>query len=159
MTLFKSDAAKLAEPPAPALANMVSIDGRGEKNILLKKGDSLSNHLGEIMQGEMYHYVSAGEWSIMDVLGEILKRTGAAKLFIATWTATETQARILIQLLKEKKITELHLLFDNKVPNRTPEMFQLAKYNATRIGVCRCHAKVMVIENDEWHISISGSAN
>ena len=89
----------------------------------------------------------------------ILLKTGPAKVWMTTWTITEEPMRILLDLIKTGYISELSAVLDYRIEKRKPEAFQLASNIITRIKLTKCHAKVAVIRNEEWNVTIVGSAN
>jgi hypothetical protein len=56
-------------------------------------------------------------------------------------------------------ISELNAVLDYRIERRKPEAFQLANNIITRIKLTKCHAKVLVIRNETWDVTIIGSAN
>ena len=115
--------------------------------------------IGEITMNETIPYVSMGEWSSHDLLFHILKQTGLANVYISTWSVSEDAVRQLIAKLKGSQIAKLFCVFDWRVKLRRPEAFELARFNIADIRLTTCHAKVTVIQNENWSIAIVGSAN
>ena len=56
-------------------------------------------------------------------------------------------------------ILELKGIFDYRNGIRKPAELQFLEKISTEIKPAKCHAKVTVLENDNWGISIVGSAN
>jgi hypothetical protein len=94
-----------------------------------------------------------------ELLDYILQRTGAAQVYIATWSISEEGARYLTDLVQKGLITELQGLFDFRSTNRHPEAFHLAKQSVSKLRLYPCHAKVTLIINHDWQIAVNGSAN
>lgn len=124
-----------------------------------KRFDRCEKTIGDIKMDECIHYVSAGEWSMHDVLIHLLNQTGSADVWIASWSITEDPCRQLIKAIDAGAIKNLSILFDWRVKIRCPEAHQLAKATATQCYLTSCHAKTTVIQNDKWNIAIIGSAN
>lgn len=112
-----------------------------------------------ITPGHSYHYATAGLWSTHDLLLHILRQTGPARIWIATWSMTEDACRVLVQGIQEGIIADLRLLIDSRVITRNASAYAFVKAHAEKTRITACHAKVTVIENDEWSISMVGSAN
>ena len=108
--------------------------------------------IGNISQGETIHYATSGAWNAHELLEHLLKITGPAKVYLTTWAMSENPVRSILNLIDQGLITELNCVFDLKVQDRAPKVFQLIQ------GISS-HAKVFVIQNDSWAISNSGSAN
>lgn len=105
------------------------------------------------------HFACMVEWSMHELLDYLLKLTGPAKVYIATWSISEEAARYLTELVNKRQITELFGLFDFRSTNRHPEAFHLAKQSVSMLRLYPVHAKVTCIVNDDWQICINGSAN
>lgn len=114
---------------------------------------------GQIGKGDCIHYASMGEWSMHDLLKHLLQQTGPAKVYVATWSASPEGCKQVINLMNEGQITEMNAVFDWRIKIRTPESLQLARMNFAKVHLNTCHAKVTVIENEDWQIAIVGSAN
>jgi hypothetical protein len=129
------------------------------KVIVAKEASQLQDLIGELEPECNYHFSTAGAWSLHDMIALTCQKIGASRLFLSTWTITEEPMRTLFQLIQEGRITELNCLFDYRIEKRKAEAFQLAKVNAARVKLTKVHAKVAVLLNDQWGVSIIGSAN
>jgi hypothetical protein len=156
--LFNSSEIKDFQQPQHKDASVIAVQDN-EYQLLLKANDILEEKFQEIVRGFSYHYATAGLWSSHDLLFHLLKFTGPAKVYIATWSITEDPARMLVNGLNSGAILELYGLFDIRVKIRNPETYVFAKHNLCKARLTVCHAKVTVIENEQWNISIVGSAN
>lgn len=158
MSLFKT-----ADIEVKSIADVKSskASAKSEKNRALmgKRYARCQEVIGEMQPGDCIHYASMGEWSMHDLLKHLLQQTGPAKVYVATWSASPDGCKQIINLLEEGAITSVHAVFDWRIRVRTPEALSLAKMNFSDVRVNTCHAKVTVIENDDWHIAIVGSAN
>lgn len=119
----------------------------------------LSKELPSIEMGSVIEYVSDGRWSIHQIVRHLIGITGPVDVHLATWTITEEPLRMLFKLKNEGKIKELSCLFDNRIKERTPKSFQFASQFVDSMGLAKSHAKVTVLENDEWGITINSSMN
>ena len=126
---------------------------------LVKVMQTCENLIPQIEKDTSIHYVSLTEWSQHELLRHILNKTGAAKVYIATWSMSAPGAIAMIKLCEDQLITELYAILDWRVKVRCPEAHQLAKFNFTKLTLTTCHAKVTVIENENYNISIVTSAN
>lgn len=113
----------------------------------------------DIQQGETIHYATMGDWSTHNLIGHLLETTGTAEIWACTWSMTEDSIRSLLKLKNEGHIKKLHILCDWRVKIRCPEAMIMARQNFAELKVATCHAKVCVIQNANWQISIVGSAN
>ena len=138
-----------------------SVSNKSLKNntVLMKRFDKCSKVIGKIQKDTSIHYVSMGEWSSHDLLKVILEQIGKADVYIATWSISEPGTIMLLNLVKSGLINSILGVFDWRIKVRNPKALQLAKYNFNKIYLTTCHAKVTVICNKDYNISIVGSAN
>lgn len=104
-------------------------------------------------------WVSDGKWSAHQLLLALLDITGPANVYISSYAMSETPARYLVNLKQIGFIKDLYCVLDNRVDTRTAGTLQIIKCIATDYSLIDTHAKVTVIENEQWNIAIIGSAN
>lgn len=114
--------------------------------------------LGKLEQNKHYHFWSGGQWNMQDLLNYILFVTGPANVFITTYAISEAAVISLMNLRDRKAINELQCVFDFKCKEQKGKSYLLAKNNFP-VTLSAIHAKVAVIANAEWKITITGSAN
>lgn len=114
---------------------------------------------GSIEKGQSIHYATSGHWNAHELLEHLIQKTGPAKLYLTTWAMSENPVRTILNLIDSGMITELNCVFDLKVQDRAPKVFQLIQGITSRVRLVHCHAKVFVLENESWGISNNGSAN
>jgi hypothetical protein len=108
--------------------------------------------------GCIFNLVSDGKWSMVHLLLKILQDTGPAEIWATTWSVNEDSIRSLIDLRDTGYLTQINFLFDFRVRKYRPAAYFLAKEHF-RSKIASCHAKVTVIMNDFWHVSVIGSPN
>lgn len=118
----------------------------------------LAKGIPELIPGQTYHLVSLGRWSMHHMLFHILKITGPADVYATTWSISEDVVRHLVEGLTQGLIKSMNFIFDYRVRKYKPAAYFLAKQHFTS-RVTSCHAKVTIIKNDSFDISIIGSAN
>ncbi|WP_347268971.1 hypothetical protein [Paracoccus sp. (in: a-proteobacteria)] len=105
------------------------------------------------------HFVSNGDWSMHDLVIELIKKYGPADLYFTTYALREFAVRQIINAIELKQIKSVTLILDYKAKSRTPEVYQLASMNFSKIFLASIHAKVAVLKCANHFISIIGSAN
>ncbi|MCX6305512.1 MAG: hypothetical protein NT040_11140 [Bacteroidetes bacterium] len=124
-----------------------------------KVGSKIKDTIGVVSPGQSIHYVSMGDWSTHDLLFHFLSQTGPADVYFTTWAISEFAIRQLYAFVSSGLITKLSGIFDYRNGIHKPAELQFLKQITTNIKAAKCHAKVTVIQNESWGISIVTSAN
>lgn len=161
MTNSLFSASELHEEVAPTKKpKSKAITQRSKKKRVVGKENSIcSEVIGTLEQDTVTQFVTKGEWSTHDLIFHILNQTGAAELTIATWSVTSPVVAQISNMIEKGLITKLNGLFDWRMKVRCPEAEQFMRYNCANIRLINCHAKVTVIKNKDWNITIVGSSN
>ena len=157
MSLFSTDELIREKQDRPESG---SVTAQGSNlNVIGKANEKLHQVFGSLVQSQSIHYASMGDWSTHDLLFFLLEQTGPAKVYFTTWAISEYAIRQLYLFIEQGLILELKGIFDYRNGVRKPAELQFLKNITTDIKAAKCHAKVTVIENDHWGISVVGSAN
>ncbi len=135
-----------------------SIDADNEF-VICKRPDKLNMLLQAACSGHDIHFLSDGDWSMHDLVNELLKKYHPAELFFTTYALREFSVRQLINALDKNLLVGVTCLIDYKAKSRTPDAYQLASMNVNRIYLTQIHAKVMVLRSPEGCVSVVSSAN
>jgi hypothetical protein len=127
--------------------------------MLLTNLKDLKSAIGEIEKDKVIPFATGGKWSLHQLMEYFLIQTGPCKLWFTTWTISEEPLRAMLDMIKKGMITELNAVLDYRIARNKPEAFQLAGNIITNIKLTKCHAKAMVMTNEEWQVTIIGSAN
>jgi hypothetical protein len=157
MSLFSSEDL-VKKKPDRSKSGSVPADG---DNLLIigKSNEKLHQVFGKVIDGQSVHYASLGDWSTHDLLFFLLEQTGPARVYFTTWAISEYAIRQLYGFIEHGLILELKGIFDYRNGIRKPAELQFLQKITTDIKAAKCHAKVTVIENEHWGISVVGSAN
>lgn len=120
---------------------------------------NLSKELSGLKMGDVVEYWTEGKFSLHNLIEGIINITGPATVMIVTWAMTEAPLRTLARLKREGKITQLYCLLEHKVTGHNSKSYGYALQIFDEIQLARCHAKVVLIENEDWAVSITTSAN
>lgn len=126
---------------------------------LCKATQAVRKAFPEIRQDHDYPYATGANWSCNDLLFHFVQFTGPVRLYAATWSVSEKAAIELKTGLEQNQFLGLWFLVDWRVRVRTPGFLAIAKNTFSKVRVSQCHAKAMVLENDQWCVSVVGSAN
>jgi hypothetical protein len=142
--LFSSSelTAKKAQSSKATLSN-----GYSASSSSLRRRDEVADCITSIAPGQCMHFVSKGEWSMHEMLEEMLRRAGPSDVYITTWTITEDPARRIVVMKQEGLIKSLHCLLDYRIRDRKPAPFQLLQANADVIALAGAKATVVVGES------------
>lgn len=100
-----------------------------------------------------------GEWAIHEVLPTLISAIGPASVKIATFSISEDSLRPLFFLTEDGKITGLQMLLDTTVKRHKIDLLLFAANISPEIRIDSCHAKVLLVENEQYKFGIVGSAN
>lgn len=131
----------------------------GADFVICKRPDKLKCLLDALVPGKSIRFISDGDWSMHDLVMQLLQTYQPAEVFITTYAIREFPVRQLILAQQSGLIKEVTMLLDYRAKARTPEVFQLAEMNVRRIALTSIHAKVTVIRSAKGCVSIIGSAN
>lgn len=116
--------------------------------------------LGDIRQGEDKHFYSNGSFNLVQLVLYLLKQTGPAYVFISSYSIAEDSLATLKKLVEKGEILDIKFLIDNRVRTISPKPFDyLVTAFPDKYRCCALHAKVALIANDDWHLSVVGSQN
>lgn len=150
------EAASAAKPKADniVVADYTDRDERIVLTLLTPDG------LGLLRAGEDKHFYSRGAFNLVQLVFYILKQTGPANVFLSTYSIAEDSLQSLRRRLDHGDILSLRMLIDNRVRTISPKPFA---YLVGAFGDCyRCcalHAKVALIWNADWNITVITSMN
>ncbi|OGV61308.1 MAG: hypothetical protein A2498_00875 [Lentisphaerae bacterium RIFOXYC12_FULL_60_16] len=109
---------------------------------------------------EVYGYTK-GQFSMLDLLKAVLKKTGPAAMDFSTWTANRKEALELAAMKQRGELTAIRWLVDMTFVRRDPEAAAAIRqdFGAEAIRVAHCHAKFALFYNDSWRLVLRTSMN
>lgn len=116
--------------------------------------------LGAITPGTDKHFYSSGAFNLIQLVLYILKQTGPAHLFLSTYSISNESLATLVKYRDRGDILSVRFLIDNRVRTISPKPFDfLVTSFPDAYRCCALHAKVALVWNDTWHVSVVGSQN
>lgn len=105
--------------------------------------------------------LTRGQFSLIDLITAILKKTGPAKIICCTWSAGLKDVNQVKKLINDKNIQSFTIVTDHSYVTRQ------AKYAVTmeeafgkeNIRTTEIHAKFTLIQNENYNICIRTSMN
>lgn len=131
------------------------------KEIKVSKRDSASLAIGDIEKNTDLFILTYGQFSLIDALIAILKKTGPAHVSLSTWTAAHAHLDRSAELMGSGNFLSFRLIVDRSFKTRQPKYFNHMKdiFGANCVREITTHAKFMLIQNDEWNIVVRTSMN
>jgi len=118
----------------------------------------LSKHIDQINQGEEINFWSFGRFAQHDLLFYLLKQTGPAHVEVATWSICLEAMERILRLKADGSILSIRFILDPRVKVRNPQPLQILIKNFPYV-LTACHAKVTLIHNEKWNVSVVTSQN
>ncbi len=115
--------------------------------------------VGRIERGESMHLVSSAEWSSHNLIEHLIEQTGPIALWFATWSIGEDGLRSVLRMRDAGSLLSINAVLDWRALTVNPEAVQYVKAQADQFAVYACHAKIYVLRNKSWGLSIVSSAN
>jgi hypothetical protein len=119
---------------------------------------SLTKAIGLIKPDINTHFYSFGNFNLVRLIMYLLKQTGPVHLFMTSYSFSNKSIQQLQNHIENDKLLSFQLLIDNRVRSISPKPFQMIascfNYRCTSV-----HAKIALLWNDNWKISIVTSQN
>lgn len=150
-----------------------SLDVPEENGLKLMKLDTASSvnelvavkllspkNLGSLRQGATKHFYSDGAFNFIQLIFYLLKQTGPAHLFLTSYSVSIDSLNALVRRRDTGGLLSVRFLIDNRVRSISPKPFDfLVTSFPDAYRCCALHAKVALIWNEGWKISVVGSQN
>ncbi len=132
-----------------------------QKEIKYHRRESAAESVGTISKGLERYVLSKGQFSLIEFLEAILAQTGPAHATISTWTAAGSDISEAHNFLTDGRILSCRFLVDFTFHRRKPQFCGQIRqmFGNSAIRVTRNHAKLAVITNDQWKVTVFTSAN
>lgn len=158
----KTDPAAPSAAPAIVVAHKRTRDTlTGRTNRRALTAVSAAQAIGDIESGVDIFTISAGQFSLIDIITHCLAQIGPARLTLATWTLGSNETAYLHRLMQEGQIISIRLLLDSSYPSRQRAYYHAAchSFGIDAIRLTACHAKIAMLRNDRFDLVIHGSQN
>lgn len=104
-------------------------------------------------------YYSRHEFSMHQLIAHILEQTGPADVVLSTFSISEAPVRSFYNLSEKGLLKSLSCLFDFMVKKHKIGLLFFANNIVNQIAITKCHAKITLIKNENYSVSIISSAN
>lgn len=120
--------------------------------------DILSKHIGNIEQNSVINFWSFGRYAMHDVINYIIRKIGPCVVSACTWAISEKAVQLILNRMLDGLITDFRLWIDPRVKVRNPTPLAMC-LNKFPVVISPVHAKVALLENANWKVSVCGSLN
>lgn len=130
------------------------------RHILDQVGAQFDDNIGPHLVPDVnIHFPTAGTWSSYQLLDWLVRKIGACEVYLTSWTISEKAVKAILNLNDEGYCKSIKILLDERIQTMCPQAHQLVKNNIADIKLMKIHAKLMVLMNEDWSVSVSSSAN
>ena len=116
--------------------------------------------LGLLEHGKTKHFYSDGAFNLIQLVTYILKQTGPAHVLLTSYSIAEDSVHVLHKKVEKGEILDVRFIIDNRVKSMSPKPFDVLAGCFPGCYRCRAiHAKVALVYNDDWKVTVIGSQN
>ena len=119
---------------------------------------NLSKAIGQLTAGKDTHYYSWGNFNLVRLIIYLIRQTGPVHCMMTSYSFSQTSIEQLQNRIEKKDLLSFRVIIDNRVKTMSPKPFQMLMqsfdYRCTSV-----HAKVALLWNDKWKLSIVTSQN
>ena len=95
----------------------------------------------------------------LGLLGWILEQTGPADVYVSTFSTSDAFLRGFYNLKKKDLVLKSVLLADLKASKKTYRLYKEMQQNFDAVYLSQNHSKVVLVQNDEWTVTVISSQN
>lgn len=139
--------------------NNTSVNDSQAVHILNFSNKSLERDIPELPADTNIFFLSEKEWSTPDLLNHILNLVGNAAVCITTYSITSLAVDQFKSILYTGNVSSCKFVLDKRVLSINPAAIESLRATGVDIEFRKCHAKLMLISNDKFKISVVSSAN
>jgi hypothetical protein len=113
--------------------------------------------IGKLEQGMSLFAVTRGQFSMIDIINYLIVELGQAGVSVWTWVVADYEVEVMTALIDNRKLTEGVLIVDYSAGKRNPEIIESwrSKFGPASVKVCKNHAKIARVWNDDFHFWVS----
>jgi len=134
------------------------LSDHGNTAFVADSDQSLSKAIGQLVAGKDTHYYSWGNFNLVRLIIYLIRQTGPVHCMMTSYSFSQTSIEQLQNRIEKKDLLSFRVIIDNRVKTMSPKPFQMLMqsfdYRCTSV-----HAKVALLWNDKWKLSIVTSQN
>lgn len=114
---------------------------------------------GDFGHNKSWHLWNDNGLNLHDVLSQVINITGPADIVLCSWSISVPAIKTIIKLKETGLILSSFGVVDLRTRKDHAEAFGMLLNTFDGVRIYPCHAKVIVLKNSVFDISIVGSAN
>ena len=158
LVVFNPETEPNEHDPKPKNEAIGFISDQGNVSFIADKDQSLSKAIGQLIAGKDTHYYSWGNFNLVRLIIYLIRQTGPVHCLMTSYSFSQTSIEQLQNRIEKKDLLSFRVIIDNRVKTMSPKPFQMLMhsfdYRCTSV-----HAKVALLWNDNWKLSIVTSQN
>jgi hypothetical protein len=122
---------------------------------------SAGETIGPIEHGLSIFAITRGQFSMIDIVNYLLSELGKSGVSIWTWVIADYEVEVMTALIDNGQLTQGNLIVDYSAGKRNPDIIESwrSKFGESSVKVCKNHAKLARIWNDDFKFLARGSMN
>lgn len=132
--------------------------GKSNPVFIADSEKALTKAIGKLENGKEHHYYSWGNFNLVRLIAYLIKQTGPVNLLMTSYSFSTKSIEQLQNYISKGLILSFRIILDNRVRVMSPKPFQMIM-NSFDYRCISVHAKVALLWNDDWKITIITSQN
>ncbi len=158
LVIFDPEKEPKTEGQNPKNEAIGMLSDQGNIAFIAGKDMNLSKAIGQLIMGKDTHYYSWGNFNLVRLIIYLIRQTGPVHCLMTSYSFSQTSIEQLQNRIEKKDLLSFRVIIDNRVKTMSPKPFQMLMqsfdYRCTSV-----HAKVALLWNDKWKLSIVTSQN
>ena len=128
---------------------------------MIGRQKNAADFLGTISPGFYVTGLTMGQFSLIDIIREVVAQIGRVHVTMSTWTVADADLSELQRMVDDGTFLSIRMLIDATFQKRQPTMTAhiRQKFGAESIVITRNHAKLLLISNEQYKIYCETSMN
>lgn len=122
---------------------------------------SAAECIGQIENNMSLFAITRGQFSMLDIVSVLIEQAGQCDISVWTWAIADYEVECFSNFMQNKKINHADLIVDRAAENKNAEVIQQwrDRFGINSVKVCKNHAKIATIYNDNYRLFARGSMN
>ncbi len=117
--------------------------------------------IGPLEPGMSLFAITRGQFSMIDVINDLIWKMGSADVSVWTWAIAEYEVEVFTALMDRQEIRSGRLVIDYSAEHRNAGLIQQwrDRFGDDSVRIVRSHAKIARVWNDDYRFLARGSMN